>query len=136
MAAAPDRGELVEAALVSDAGEAAMVQGLLEEAGIPSLLQGVGFDGPRIGVAWMPNSPQRVMVHAPRAEEARLLIEKTVAENEGEAEPEIANARYLEKADGGKARSYGLIGGMGRIYLWSFGTMALAFGVFLLIRAL
>lgn len=128
--------ELVEVAYVRDTGEAAMIQGLLEEAGIPSMLQGIGFDGPRIGVAWVPNSPQRVMVHAPRAEEARVLIARTLAENEGEAAPEIANARYLEGAEGGKARSYGLIGGMGRIYLVSFGAMALAFGVFLLLRAI
>jgi putative signal transducing protein len=127
--------ELVEVAYVSNAGEAAMVQGLLEEAGIPSMLQGVGFDGPRIGVAWVPNAPQRVMVHAPRLEEARALIAKTLAENEGEALPEIANASYLEEAEGGKPRSYGLIGGMGRIYLVSFGAMAVAFGVFLLLRA-
>jgi hypothetical protein len=128
--------ELVEVAFVSNAGEASMVQGLLEGADIPSMLQGVGFDGPRIGVAWSPNASQRVMVHAHRAEEARALLEKTLAENEEEAWPQIANAEYLEDAGGGGPRNYGLIGGMGRIYLWSFGVMAVAFGVFLLLRAL
>ncbi|HET7445056.1 MAG TPA: DUF2007 domain-containing protein [Solirubrobacterales bacterium] len=129
--------ELVEVAYVRDAVEAAMIQGLLEEAEIPSMLQGIGFDGPRIGVAWVPNSPQRVMVHAPNAEKARDLIAGTLAENEGETAPEMANARYLEAAEsGGKVRNYTWIGGLARIYVVGLVAMAVIFGLYLLSRAL
>jgi hypothetical protein len=136
VAGEPRSGDLVEVAFVRNEGEAAMVRGLLETAGIPSFLQGVGIDGPRVGVTWLPNSQQRVLVHAERADQARALVERTLAENEAEAWSN-ANAEYLDEAIGGrKPRSYGLIGGVARIYLWGFGVMAVAFGVFLLVRAL
>lgn len=136
MAGKSKAGDLVEVAFVRNEGEAAMVRGLLETAGIPSFLKGVGIDGPRVGVTWLPNSQQQVLVHAERAEEARALVERTLFENEAEAWS-TANAEHLEEAGGGrKPRSYGIVGGMARIYLWGFGAMAVAFGVFLLIRAL
>jgi hypothetical protein len=43
-------GELVGVAYANDRVEAEMIRGLLENGGIPSLLQPVGLDGPQIGV--------------------------------------------------------------------------------------
>lgn len=132
-----EAGELVEVAFVGDEPQAAMIQGLLEESGIPSLQQPVGPNGPQLGYGLLnPGGGQRrVMVHANRAEEARALLAEAMAEGERSA-AEPVNAEYLEDARGGrKPRSYGSIGAYARIYLWSFGAMALAFGVFLLLRA-
>ncbi len=134
MTGEPKAGDLVEVAFVRSEGEAAMVRGLLETAEIPSFLQGVGIDGPRVGVTWLPNSQQRVLVHAQRADEARALVERARAENEAEGWSS-ANAEYLEDAGGRKPRSYGLVGGMARIYAVSIGAMAIIFGVYMLIRA-
>jgi len=125
-----------------------MIQGLLEGAGIPSLLRQVGLsvDGPRLGFGHLPGfegGPQRVMVHANRAEQARILLAETLVEDEYEDEDEAwrdtANAKFLEKAggggaDGGRVRNYGLVGAYARATLWSAGVMAVAFGVFLLLR--
>jgi hypothetical protein len=125
-----------------------MIHGLLESAGIPSILRQVGssVDGPELGYGLLTSSlgggPQRVMVHANQAEQARTLLAETLVEDEREDEDEAwrntANAKYLENADGGRAggrfRDYGVVGAYARAMLWSFGTMAAAFGVFLLLR--
>lgn len=128
-------GKLVGVAYANDRVEAEMIQGLLGGAGIPSLLRPIGVRGPEIGVGLLPRSPHRVMVHADRAEAARRLLAETMVEEDQEAEPEIANARYLDEASGRKPRGYGLAGAYARIYLWSLGVLAVAFGVFLLLRA-
>ena len=124
-------GEQVEVAYANDAVEAAMIQGLLENRGIPSVLQALGVNGPQLGFGVLATSPQRVMVRAGQAEEARALL----AETEQKAPPETANAAYLEDAGGKRPRGYGLLGAYARIYLWSFVAMAVAFGIFLLLRA-
>jgi hypothetical protein len=129
--------ELVEVAFVGSESEGAMVQALLEDRGIRSLQQQVGPSGPMLGYG--PLDPgggsRRVMVHPVQAEEARALLADVLAETENEP-PEPANARYLEDARGGhKPRSYGLIGAYARVSFWGLGLMALAFGVFMLLRA-
>ena len=127
--------ELVEIAFVGDEHQAAMIQALLEEKGIPSLQQQVGPSGPQLGygVLHPGGGPRRVMVHAHRAEEARALLPEARAEDEV---PEPVNARHLEDAEGRGPREYGLLGAYARIYLWAFGAMALAFGGFALLYAL
>lgn len=147
-----EEGELTEAAYANNPLEARMIQGLLESDGIPSLLWPASKDVPRVGGGglkgglggdvgtgtgggYASRGSRRVMVEVGRAEEARALLDKTLAENEEEAEPGIANARYLEDAAGRRPRGYGLGGAYARIYLWSFGVLALAFAVFLLLRA-
>ena len=129
-------GELVEVAFVGDEGQALMVQALLEEHGISSLKQQVAPSGPTLGYGLMNpgGGSQRVMVHAGRADRARALLEATVAESES-AVPEPADAENLADAEGRKPRNYGLIGGYARAYFWSFAALALAFGVFMLLRA-
>jgi hypothetical protein len=131
--------ELVQVAFADDPLEAEMIRGMLESGGIPALMGPRGMDGPMYGHASLrpgfDGGGRRVMVPGPRAEEARTLLARTLAENEGVEEPEIANATYLDDAAGSKPRNYGWVGGMARIYLVSFGTLAVAFGVFLLLRA-
>lgn len=73
-------------------------------------------------------------VHAGHAGDARRLLSETLVEDEREAVPEIANAMYLDDAKGRRPRDYGLIGAYARIWLWSFGAVGVAFGVFLLLR--
>jgi hypothetical protein len=126
--------ELVKVAYAGNRPEAEMIQGLLESAGIPSLLQALGVNGPNLGFGTLPNNPQRIMVHASQAERARALLADTPAAVGQEALPEPVDADFLEGSGGRKPRSYGLIGGYARIYLWSFGIMALAFGIFLLLH--
>lgn len=128
-------GELVEVAYAKDPTEAGMLQGLLENRGIPSALQARGIDGPQLGFGVLAGSPQRVMVHANQAEKARALLAETLVEDEQAAWPEPVNTRYLEDGGGRKPRGYGLVGAYARIYLWSFAIVAAAFGIFLLLRA-
>jgi hypothetical protein len=117
-----------------------MIHGLLENAGIPSLLQQVGLnvDGPQLGFGLATRGfgggPQRVMVHANRAEQARALLAETLVEEAEEAWPEAVNAEYLEDTRSARARNYGVVGAYARALLWSLGIMGLAFAVFLLSR--
>jgi hypothetical protein len=129
--------DLVEVAFVGDEFQGGMIQALLEEHGMPSVLQQVGPSGPQLGYGLMNpgGGARRVMVHAQNADRARTLIEATMAEQEDFPEP--VNAEYLEEAAGGrKPRSYGLLGGYARAYFWSLVAMGALFGAFLLARAL
>jgi hypothetical protein len=77
--------ELVSAAFVRNEMEALMIRGLLESAGIPSILQAAGmFEGVRHGFgSGVPvyGGAQKVMVHAHRLEEAQALIAAAPAED-------------------------------------------------------
>jgi hypothetical protein len=127
-------GKPVEVAYANDRIEAEMIQGLLESGGVQSALQALGVEGLQLGFGTLPRSPQRVMVDSSQAEKARALLAETLIEDEQDTLPESVNADFLEDSGGREPRSYGLVGGYARIYLWSFGIMALAFGVFLLLR--
>jgi hypothetical protein len=128
-----DGSELVEVAFVGNEPQALMIQALLEENGIPSLKQQVTPAGPMLGYGLLDpgGGSQRVMVHPDRAEEARALL----AEDE-QAAPEPVNARYLDEARGRAPRNYGVIGAYARALFWSFGALAVAFGVFMLLRVI
>jgi hypothetical protein len=132
--------KLVKVAFARDRVEGEMIHGLLENAGIPSLLEqeGLNVDGPQLGfglaTSGFGGGPRRVMVHANRADEARALLAETLVEDEDEAMPEIANAGYLEDAGGGRARNYGVVGGYARALFWSLVIIGAAFAVFLLLR--
>ncbi|HEX6783021.1 MAG TPA: DUF2007 domain-containing protein [Solirubrobacterales bacterium] len=129
--------ELVEVAFVADEVEAAMIQALLEESGIPSMQQQVGPSGRQLGsVLLSPGGSRQVLVHAHRAGEARALLADATLEGEQEA-PESVNARYLEEAGGGRGpRNYGVIGAYVRTFAVSVVVMALVCGVWFLFRAL
>lgn len=74
------------------------------------------------------------MVRADQAERAQELL--AVLGDPVADFPEPVNAEYLADARGHRPRGYGLLGAYTRIYLWAFGAILLAFGVFLLLRAL
>ena len=132
--------DLVEVAFVGDEVQAAMIEALLESNGIPSMQEQVGPSGRQLNsVLLSPGGTRRVMVHARRAEEARALLADAEAEGEQEA-PESVNARYLEE-DGGwrRLRSYGVLGvyaGMLAVTAAAVVLTALAFAIFLLLRAI
>lgn len=139
MAELPDgrRTGLVEVTFVRDSIEGEMIRGVLETAGIPSILQQVGFDGAQLGLGPLPThgGAQKVMVHAEREQEARAVIADAVAGTEVEI-PEPINAEYLEGADDRGPRSYGVVGAYARIYIVSIAAIAAIFLVWLLSRAL
>jgi hypothetical protein len=129
--------DLVEIAFVGDEFQGKMIQALLEQHEIPSLLQQVAPSGPQVGYGLMNpgGGPRRVMVHAPNAERARGLVEATVAE--GEEIPEPVNAAYLEDAAGGRGpRNYSLIGVYARAFFASVGALALVFALWMPARVL
>lgn len=131
-----DGEKLVGVAYANDRVEAEMIRGVLESRGIPSVLQQVGVDGPALGFGLLnpDGGSQRVMVRAGQVEEARALLAETLAEGEEVDWTETANASHLEETSGRKPRGYGLAGAYARIWAWSFGAMALAFAVFMLLR--
>jgi hypothetical protein len=126
--------DLVQVAFSDDPVKAGIVQGLLENGGIPSLLQPTGLNGPLLGNGLLSPGLQRVMVHAGQADDARRLLSETLVEEERQAVSEIANAKYLDDAKGRRPRGYGLVGAYARIWIWSLGALGVVFGVFLLIR--
>ena len=75
------------------------------------------------------------MVRADRAEEARRLLAEVLVENE-RPWPEPVDVVYPDETHGRKPRGYGLIGAYARAYLWAIGLMAVAFGIFLLLRGI
>jgi hypothetical protein len=84
-------GDLAEVAFVRDEFEAEMIRVLLDGHGIPSIQEQVTPSGPQVGYGLMNpgGGARRVMVHAERAERARVLIEAAMAEAPG---PEPVNA--------------------------------------------
>ena len=78
--------------------------------------------------------PQRVFVHAARAQQARSLLAETLIESDDGGLPEYGGADPFEEAGGGRARDYGVVGAYARAMAWSLLAMAVAFGVFLLLR--
>jgi hypothetical protein len=126
--------ELVKVGYAGNRTEGEMIQSLLKNEGIPSLMQALGVNGPQLGFGTLPNDPQRILVRASQAERARALLADTPAAVGQEALPEPLDVDSPENTGGRKPRSYGLVGGYARIYLWSFGITALAFGIFLLLH--
>lgn len=126
--------DLVSVAFANDRAEGNMIQGLLESAGIPSVLQQMGIDGPRFGIGLLnpDGGSQRVMVRSDQAEAARALLGEAVVPSESEDWVESDNIPSAEEMR--KPRNYGLIGAYSRIWAWSLGAMILAFGIFLLLR--
>jgi len=128
--------DLVSVAFANDRAEGNMIQGLLDSAGIPSVLQPMGVDGPMLGIGLLnpDGGSQRVMVRSDQAEAARALLGEVVVPNEPEDWVESDNSPYAEETEGRKPRNYSLIGAYGRIWAWSLAAMMLALGIFLLLR--
>lgn len=138
MAAGDDRSgeELVGVAYADDPVKAEMIKGLLENGGVPSVLLPLGVDGPQVGIGLLNpgGGSRRVMVRRDCLEQARALLAEVLVEDERWEWSDTANARHLDAARGGKARNYSLLGAYARVWLWCLAAMALAFGIFLLLR--
>lgn len=113
-----------------------MIKGLLQSAGIDSMVQRAGIGGLQAGTGLLNTGGHgsRVIVRADRADEARAVLAETLSDPEGFPEP--VNAEYLADAEGRRPRRYGLAGAYARIYLWSFVALAVAFAAFMVVRAL
>src|SRR3954454_11852552 len=74
-------GDLVKVAFARNQVEGEMLQGLLTEAGIPSILKrSMGFDNPD----FLPSGPRDVMVNAGAAERARQVLADVMIDDEAD----------------------------------------------------
>jgi len=91
-------GKLIKVAFARNQAEAEMLQGLLLEGGIPSVLKrSRGFDAPE----FMAAGPHDVMVDSGHAQKAKTLLADTITENESDEEAELREEAQLRR--GGKA---------------------------------
>ena len=129
-----DGGRPVQVAYARDPFEARLIKGLLESAGIDSIVRRVGVAGPEVGTgANLGGHGSRIIVRADRADEAKGVLAETLSDPESFPEP--VNAKYLAEASGRGPRNYSRSGGMARIYLWSFVAFAVVFAIFMLLRS-
>ena len=91
-------GDLVKVAFARNQAEAEMLQGLLGEAGIPSVLKrSFGFDNPD----FLSSGPRDVMVNAGDAQRATGVLADTMIEDEGDEIAELEGERRLARGESG-----------------------------------
>lgn len=91
-------GKLVKVAFARNQVEAEMLQGLLSEAGIPSVLKrSFGFDNPD----FLASGPRDVMVNEGAAKRAREVLADTMIESEDEERAELEEQRRLARGETG-----------------------------------
>ncbi|HEV2791075.1 MAG TPA: DUF2007 domain-containing protein [Solirubrobacterales bacterium] len=91
-------GKLVKVAFARNQVEAEMLQGLLSEAGIPSVLKRtMGFDAPE----FFASGPQDVMVNVAAAKRAREVLAETMIEDEDDERTELEEERRLARGETG-----------------------------------
>jgi Putative prokaryotic signal transducing protein len=103
-------GKLVKVGFARNQAEAEMLQGLLTESGIPSILKrSGGFDAPEFLAA----GPRDIWVNKEHAREARRILEETMTEGDDEAEEraELEGEAHLRKTGGDPMTP-------GRLALW------------------
>lgn len=89
--------DLVKVAFARNQAEAEMLQGLLSEAGIPSVLKrSFGFDNPD----FLSSGPRDVMVNAGDAQRAKDLLAETMIEDERDEVAELEDERRLARGEG------------------------------------
>lgn len=89
---------MVKVAFARNQAEAEMLQGLLSEAGIPSVLKrSFGFDNPD----FLSSGPRDVMVNAGDAQRAKDLLAETMIEDERDEVAELEGERRLARGEGG-----------------------------------
>jgi hypothetical protein len=87
-------GKLVKVAFARNQAEAEMIQGLLLEGGIPSVLKrSRGFDAPE----FMAAGPHDVFVNTEQAHKAKTLLADTITENESDEEAELHEQARLRR---------------------------------------
>jgi hypothetical protein len=113
-------GDLVKVAFARNQAEAEMLQGLLSEAGIPSVLKrSFGFDNPD----FLSSGPRDVMVNAGDAQRAKDVLAETMIEDEDDEVAELEGERRLARGEAGDPSP-------GRLAFW---ILAIAVGGFLLL---
>lgn len=87
-------GKLTKVAFARNQAEAEMIQGLLLESNIPSVLKRArGFDAPE----FMAAGPHDVMVDSSHAHKAKAVLADTITENEGDEEAELRDEARLRR---------------------------------------
>jgi hypothetical protein len=90
-------GKLIKVAFARNQAEAEMLQGLLTEAEIPSVLKrSAGFDNPD----FLSAGPHDVYVHKDLAQKARDVLADTLVESEDEERAELMEQRRLARGEG------------------------------------
>jgi hypothetical protein len=85
-------GKLVKVAFARNQVEAEMIQGLLGEGGMPSVLKRArGFDAPEFLAA----GPHDVLVDSSHAQKAKALLADTITESEANEEAELREEARL-----------------------------------------
>ena len=88
--------KLVKVAFARNQVEAEMLQGLLSEVGIPSVLKrSFGFDNPD----FLASGPRDVMVNEGAAQRAREVLAETMIEDESEERAELEEQRRLARGE-------------------------------------
>ncbi|HET7510485.1 MAG TPA: DUF2007 domain-containing protein [Solirubrobacterales bacterium] len=91
-------GKLVKVAFARNQVEGEMLQGLLQEAGIPSLLKRTfGFDNPD----FLAGGPHDVWVYENAAKRAREVLADTMIESEDDERAELEEQRRLARGETG-----------------------------------
>jgi hypothetical protein len=102
-------GKLAKVAFARNQAEAEMIQGLLLESGIPSVLKRArGFDAPE----FMAAGPHDVLVDSGHAQKAKTVLADTITENESDEEAELRDEARLGR--GGPTTETSA----GRLALW------------------
>ena len=90
-------GKLIKVGFARNQAEAEMLQALLLESDIPSILKrSGGFDAPEFLAA----GPRDIWVNRPHAEEARRILLETMTESESEEREELEDEARLRASDG------------------------------------
>ena len=91
-------GPMVKVAFARTQPEAEMLQGLLTEAKIPSLLKRTGgFDNPE----FLPNGPRDVFVSQNHAQRAREVLAEVMVDDEADEVTELEEERRLARGETG-----------------------------------
>lgn len=109
--------DLVKVAFARNQAEAEMLQGLLSEAGIPSVLKrSFGFDNPD----FLSSGPRDVMVNTGDAQRAKDLLAETMIEDERDEVAELEGERRLARGETGDPSP-------GRLAFWILAVAAAGF---------
>jgi len=108
---------MVKVAFARTEPEAEMLQGLLSEAGIPSMLKrSGGFDNPE----FLPNGPRDVFVSQAHAQRAREVLADVMIEDERDEATEIEEERRLARGETG-------VTSPGRLAFWLIAAVIAGF---------
>jgi hypothetical protein len=87
-------GKLIKVAFARNQAEAEMIQGLLSEGGMPSVLKRArGFDAPE----FMAAGPHDVLVDSSHADKAKALLADTITEDPADEEAELRDEARLRR---------------------------------------